>query len=250
MPESVPRRVPAAETPAQFRPIAVVPCFNVGDACRPVVEGLREVLGEAVVAVDDGSTDGTGECLSRCRVEVLRHPTNRGKGAALITAFHWALEQGFDAVLTVDGDGQHDPREVPRLLEAFLREGADIVIGVREVALGKAPFRSWLGNAVSGGMFSWLSGTGIRDCQSGFRVYSRRLIQKVLPTLRAGRYETEMDLLCEALRLKARICPVPIRTIYTRQSRKLSHFAPLPDTLRVLRSMGRGLLRLPFTRTA
>jgi len=216
----------------------VIPCYNVGAACLSPVEGACARL-EAVIAVDDGSTDDTRQHLVATGVPVLSHPSNRGKGAALITAFRWALEHGYAAVLTLDGDGQHDPADIPLLLEAGTC--ADLVIGVREVRRGAAPLRSWIGNALSGRVFSWLSRTGIRDCQSGYRVYSARFLAKVLPHLRPGRYETEMQLLLYAARNGFLLRSVPIRTIYDDQSRRLSHFDPCSDTLRVVGSMARGL---------
>lgn len=218
--------------------LGVVPCYNVGDACVPVLASARSHLA-SVLAVDDGSTDSTGEHLAASGVPVLTHPANRGKGAALLTAFRWALDRGYEGVLTLDGDGQHDPADIPALLAAAA--DADLVIGVREVNRTTAPLRSWVGNALSGRAFAWLSHTGIRDCQSGYRVYSSRFLRRVLPHLRPGRYETEMELLLYAARNGFRLRAVPVRTIYDEQSRRLSHFAPCGDTLRVVASMARGL---------
>jgi len=200
--------------------------------------GALARLGE-VLAVDDGSTDSTGAHLATSGVPVLTHAANRGKGAALLTAFRWALERGYASVLTLDGDGQHDPADIPALLGAAV--DADLVIGVREMSRQAAPLRSWLGNALSGRAFAWLSHTGIRDCQSGYRVYSSRFLTRVLPHLRPGRYETEMELLLYAARNGFRLGAVPVRTIYDEQSRRLSHFDPCGDTLRVIGSMARGL---------
>jgi len=237
MPSGV--QVPAVDAAMEAAGVVgVIPCYNVGAACLPTVAGARAQL-KAVLAVDDGSTDDTGKHLAGTGIPVLSHPQNRGKGAALITAFQWALERGYEAVLTLDGDGQHDPTDIPKLLEAGT--SADLVIGVREVQRGVAPLRSWIGNALSGRVFSWLSRTGIRDCQSGYRLYSARFLARVLPHLRPGRYETEMELLLYAARNGFRLSAVPIRTIYDEQSRRLSHFDPCGDTLRVVGSMARGL---------
>ncbi|MEW6489601.1 MAG: glycosyltransferase family 2 protein [Thermodesulfobacteriota bacterium] len=228
---------PAAEPSPETSVLGLIPCYNVGAACVPVVEGARARLG-SVVAVDDGSTDGTSAHLAATGVPVLTHAANRGKGAALLTGFRWALYRGFEKVLTLDGDGQHDPADIPRLLDAAA--GADLVIGVREVSRKTAPLRSWVGNALSGRAFAWLSQTGIRDCQSGYRVYGARFLSRVLPRLTPGRYETEMELLLYAARNGFRLAAEPVRTIYSDESRRLSHFEPCADTLRVVGSMARG----------
>lgn len=233
---------PAACEPAgpEGAVLAVVPCYNVGGACVPVLEGALRHL-EHVIAVDDGSTDDTPLHLARVGVPVLTHSENRGKGAALLTAFRWAVERGYGAVLTLDGDGQHRPDDIPALLGAFEPAAPDLVIGVRSVHWRTAPFRSWVGNTLSGRLFSWITGTGILDCQSGFRLYSARFLERVLPRLRPGRYETEMELLLAAAREPRGVTAVPVQTIYDAQSRRLSHFDPCRDSARIAASIGRGL---------
>src|SRR6185295_2407625 len=125
--------------------IAVIPARDAAATIGDVVRGLLAVLPRAeVVVVDDGSTDGTGERARAAGAVVVRHPVNRGKGAALESGFDEALRRGCDAVLALDADGQHDPAFAPRLIEGL--EAADLVIGSRE---GNRVGMPWLRRATN-----------------------------------------------------------------------------------------------------
>ena len=113
-----------------MRIAAAIPAFQAAASVADVVRRTRAVI-EEVLVVDDGSTDGTGDAARGAGADVVAHPANRGKGAALVTAFRTLFGRGCDAVVTVDADGQHLPEEIPRLLEAA-RGGADLVLGTRD----------------------------------------------------------------------------------------------------------------------
>lgn len=108
----------------------VVPAYNEGPTIRMVVEGLLR-LGVRAIVVDDGSLDDTGEVAFRAGAVVLRHPVNRGQGAALQTGIDYSLSTGSRYLLTFDADGQHDPEDVPRLVQALVDSGADVALGSR-----------------------------------------------------------------------------------------------------------------------
>lgn len=221
---------------------AVVPCYNAGPRLRPVVEGLLGVL-ERVIVVDDGSTDGAPSALGDLPARVITLPQNQGKGHAMMAGFRAALEDpAVDCVAIVDADGQHDPRELPGLRAAFDAETADLVIGSRVFALGRVPWRSWVGNRFTVLVSALLLGRRLPDTQSGYRLHSRRLLDDVLATVEGGRYETEMEILVKAVIEGYRVTAPPIRTIYETGNRS-SHFRNITDSARIYRRLLRAVIR-------
>jgi glycosyltransferase involved in cell wall biosynthesis len=114
----------------------LIPALNAARTLPAVVVDARRQL-EPVVVIDDGSSDGTGDVARAVGATVLRHEVNRGKGGALKTGFAWALENGFDGVVTLDADGQHLASEIPKFLEERAASGADLIIGGRSHLFGK-----------------------------------------------------------------------------------------------------------------
>lgn len=177
--------------------------------------------------VDDGSGDGTAERVAGMPVEVIRHPANRGKGAALRTGFAWALEKGFSGVVTLDADGQHDPSAIPRLAAAAREREMDILIASRATQFDEmAGLRSWWNRF---GVWCMRKRTGfeISDSQSGFRYYSARLLKAV--TLSGNGYELEMEILMKAWRGGFRMGSLPVAARVA-DGRSTSHFRPVRDT--------------------
>jgi len=224
---------------------AIIPCYNVGDLCVPVIEQTDKLV-DKILAVDDGSTDGTPEHLASTGVAILTHERNAGKGAALITAFEHVLkspEYGeYDAILTIDGDGQHDPEEIPGLLEAYRREPDSVVVGTREVDRPDIKWRRRWGNIISRYFISKACGQYIPDTQSGFRVFSRELLREILPGLGPGRYETETAFLILAARAGRKMVPATISTIYTDEAEQVSSFDPFLDTYLVFKVVAKSIL--------
>lgn len=224
---------------------AVLPCYNVGDLCVPVIEQTAEFV-DKILAVDDGSTDDTPKHLAGAGIAMLTHPENAGKGAALITAFERILNDPeyaqYDAILTIDGDGQHNPQEIPLLLEAFGREPGSVVVGTREVDRPDIKARRRWGNIISRYFISKTCGQYIPDTQSGFRIFSRELLGKILPGLGPGRYETETAFLILAARAGHKIVPVSISTIYTDEAEQVSSFNPYLDTYLVFKVVAKSIL--------
>ena len=215
---------------------AIVPCYNVGRACVPVLEQTSQFV-DLCIAVDDGSTDETRlamEGLKNPRVQVAVHEKNKGKGAALLTGFRMARQQNFDAVLTLDGDGQHDPSLIPRFLQAFEKTGEDLLIGNRMSDRKSMPLhRQWL-NRLSNWTMSSVCGRPIQDSQCGFRLYSTHLLTRMIDNLQSGRYELETEILIKASRSDLKVGFVPISTIYSAKTNSLSHHN-LFDVLRIAR---------------
>jgi glycosyltransferase involved in cell wall biosynthesis len=204
----------------------VIPAYNAAATIAEVVKETRK-MGYPVLVVDDGSTDGTADRLSELKVEVIRHPVNRGKGAALRTGFYWALERGCSAVVTLDSDGQHDPTAIPRLSATARERNFDILIASRAGQFGEmAGLRnSW--NRFGVWCVKKKTGFEITDSQSGFRYYSARLLNNI--ALTANGYEMEMEILMKAWRGGFTIGSLPIAARVA-DGRSTSHFRPVRDT--------------------
>ncbi|MBI5118813.1 glycosyltransferase family 2 protein [Candidatus Poribacteria bacterium] len=228
-----------------MKTVAVIPCYNVGALCRPVIEETRKYV-QGIIAVDDGSTDDTAVHLSEAGVKALTHVRNSGKGVALITAFEFLLTSSeyrdYDTVLTIDGDGQHNPNETQRLLDAYAAHPDSIVVGTREVDRPDIGFRHRWGNIISRYFISKACGQYIPDTQSGFRVFSREALFAIKPQLKPGRYETETAFLILAARAGYKIFPVAISTIYTEETESVSSFNPYLDTYLVFKVVARSIL--------
>ncbi len=211
--------------------LALIPAWNEAERIRPIIEGAGAYL--PVLVVDDGSTDRTAEVARAAGAWVIRHPQNRGKGAALKTGFAWALEHGYDAVLTLDADGQHDPTEIPKLLAALEAGEGELIIGERDFS--QMPWPRWWSTPLGAWLLSLALGQKVTDNQSGYRVMTRRLLEKL--QLSSTGFEMEVEMIAEAVRLGYPIGWVPIRTIYGID--KPSYFHPVKDTLRFLRMVWR-----------
>jgi len=206
--------------------LALIPSWNEGPRIGHVVESARRHL--PVLVVDDGSQDDTPTVAKRAGATVVSHDHNRGKGAALMTGFDWALDRGYDAVLTLDGDGQHDPHDIPRFLSAFQTGRWDLIIGERR--FDQMPFpRSW-SNPFGSWLLSKALAEPIRDNQSGFRLHDRRLLD-ILDLTSTG-FELEVELIVQAVCHRMTIGWVEIRTIYGID--KSSYFHPVTDSARFL----------------
>ncbi len=233
-----------ADPAARHGEVAVViPALNEALRIRDVAQQcLRHC--PWVIVVDDGSDDGTGECLRDLPVTVLRHPQRRGKGAALRSGFAEALAHGARGVLTVDGDGQHDPADLPRLLQAAARHPRHIVIGARLRHRAAAPAYRRMANAFGDWGVAWAAGYRIADTQSGQRYYPAAVI--ALDGVPGEDFVFEAQLLISAARrLGVRCVSVPVETRYRGDNGgplRRSHFRPLRDLYRITSHVVRQVL--------
>lgn len=208
----------------------IIPAYNAGEELRRVIEGaLKQLPASSIHVVDDGSTDGTAGVAGRAGVRVIRHPINRGKGEALKTGFRSALERDWEAVITLDGDGQHSPDSIPDFIRTLQDTGCDIVLGRRRFRPGEMPLDRILSNRISSGMASWLAGTRILDSQSGYRMIRAEVVRNV--GLKTSRFETETELLVRAAWAGFRIGYCPIPNVYAGGS----HIRRTRDTIRFCR---------------
>ena len=207
--------------------VAVIPAYQCAATIGGVVIGVRRFV-ERVVVVDDGSTDATGDAAAAAGAEVERLPSNRGKGVALLRGIEVALAGEAEAVLLLDGDGQHDPADVPRFLAAWDAGEGDLLIGSRMGDPEAIPRARYWTNRIGSRVLSWMTGWEIEDSQSGYRLLAARLLRR-LPLASRG-YAVESEMLIKAAHRGARLGQVPIRTIYEGNT---SHYRPLLDTVRI-----------------
>lgn len=205
------------------RILALVPAHDEAPRIGRVVEGARRHL--PVLVVDDGSSDATAEVAERAGATVIRQSPNLGKGAALRAGFAAALEAGAQAVITLDGDGQHDPAEIPAFLGEHARgviagEPAELIVGARSFRR-MPPVRrlaNWLGTVT----LSAAVGRWIADNQSGYRLVGRRLMAAMLDSREQG-FSFEVEMIAVCLREGWPIGWIPVRTIYADER---SHIQP------------------------
>ena len=208
------------ETP--FLPAALVPAYQVEETIGRVVSGLLRYVPRALV-VDDGSTDRTLTRAAEAGGEVLRLPKNAGKGSALRAGLERLLASDATHVAFVDGDGQHDPDDLPALLEAA-RAGDDFVIGSRMEKPEETPPVRYRTNEIGSRILTRMTGHEVEDGQSGFRVIAADLLRRLRLTARG--YSIETEILLKAAPYVRRFRHVPVRAVYGGPS----HYRPFRDT--------------------
>ncbi len=206
----------------------LIPAYNEERRLFGVIEKVRE-LGFEVLIVDDGSTDKTASVVKSFseHVHLLSLPNNQGKGAAIRKGFTWTMENGFEAVVVMDADGQHRADELEDFLTELAPAEADIVVGNRMNAPAGMPLLRRLTNQVMSGIVSAVAGQKIPDSQCGFRALTREAVQRL--NLDTDRFEIESEMLMQAGRIGLKIKSIPISSLYQDE---VSHIRPLQDTLR------------------
>ena len=221
------------------RPEAVVALIPAFKPDRLLVDLVRELLAggfRSIIVVDDGSPPESAPVFDELTAipgcNLLRHGVNRGKGRAIKTGLAIFLERFPDAegIITVDADGQHLPKDVVRVAEAFLAAPEALVIGSRKFAR-QIPWRSRFGNRLTRQVFRWAAGVRLADTQSGLRCFSRTIAPRLL-TLAGERYEYEMNVLAACPKLSVPFREVKIETVYLDGNRS-SHFNPILDSMKI-----------------
>jgi len=216
-----------SSTPLTPQILGLIPAYNEAQRIAPVVTRALEHL--PVLVVDDGSKDDTAATAENNGATVLRQTPNQGKGAALRAGFRRAIDEGYEAVITLDADGQHDPAEIPKFLEIYHTTHADLIIGARN--FDQMPLVRRLANASGQKLFSWALGQPVQDNQSGYRLISRRLLDSLLASNEQG-FEFEVEMIVTCVQQGFKLDWVPIQTIYAGES---SHIAPVQHAANFLR---------------
>jgi len=211
--------------------VALIPAWNEGKRLEPILTRTMTYL--PLLVVDDGSVDDTAAIAEACGATVVKHSENQGKGVALMTGFEWAWEHGYDAVMTLDADGQHDPADIPAFMACYTTSNAELIIGRRDFS--KMPFPRLYTNPFGSWLLSKALAQKIDDNQSGFRIYRRELLEAV--ELTTSGFELEVEVIIKAVVQGMTIDWVDIRTIYGID--KVSYFHPLHDTAIFLRMVRR-----------
>lgn len=193
--------------------VAVIPAYNESARVTGVVRGVRPAV-DAVVVVDDGSTDATADRAREAGAVVVRHAMNCGAGAATMTGIHAARALGADVVVTIDADGQHDPRNTPTLLAPILREEADIAIGTRfRGPKNTIPLIRRLFNAIGNVVTYIMTGKYVSDSQSGFKAFGPAPTHML--HLHLSGFEFCTEVIREAANHRWRLVEIPIRVTYS-----------------------------------
>ncbi len=221
----------------------IVPAFNEEQVIRKVLKelkiNLKKILSEyEILVVDDGSTDNTKKETLKEGVKVISHPINRGLGGALGTGLAYAKKKKSKLMVTFDSDGQHDSKDIQRVISPILKNQADVVIGSRTLkGANKIPIDRriiiWGSNLITKLFFS----VSTSDSQSGFRAFSRRAIKKI--NIITQGMEVSTEFFTEVKRHNLRIVEVPIKVIYSDYSRTKGQ-----SNLNALSVFARLLLRL------
>jgi glycosyltransferase involved in cell wall biosynthesis len=246
--------------------VAIIPVYRPGRVLLDIIHALTAGDWEMIVVVDDGSgplyapvflealspqilepriprsdvrrpefaeSEFPQSIVRRVpKVEVVTHAVNRGKGSALKTGIDFVLQAGLEiaGVVTLDADGQHDPRDVQRISDRFREHPDALVLGVRDFG-GMVPMRSKLGNRITRGVMHAVMGRDLADSQTGLRAIPAALLPTLMK-LRSSGYEFELEALIAAKHHGVEVIEDPIRTIYA-PGNPSSHFRPFFDSMRI-----------------
>lgn len=211
----------------------VIPALNEASTIVEVATGARAVC-DTVIVVDDGSSDGSAELVKTLPVTLIRHRQNKGKAAALMAGFAAALAGGAEAVVTIDGDLQHQPGDISRFIARAAQSPDTMIVGQRVAKNGRRPRLRILANRCADYWISRAGRTVIADTQCGFRLYPRTLIETI--SARHDRrhcFVFESEFLINALRAGYAVEFVEIDAIYGANPYRSSHYKPVLDTARI-----------------
>jgi glycosyltransferase involved in cell wall biosynthesis len=200
--------------------VAAIPCFNTQEHIEQVVAGTRRFV-DQVIVIDDGSTDMTADVAELAGARVIKHKANLGYGEAVKSCFAAARADRADVLIIIDGDGQHNPDEIPPVLRPILDEEADLVIGSRFLqSRDKVPAYRRFGINMINGLWNFGSKNRVSDSQSGFRAYNRKVINEMEFTQRG--MGLSVEILEQSREANDRIKEVPIICSYENNNSSLS----------------------------
>ncbi len=212
----------------------VVPVFNEETVIQEVISEIKNSGYDNIIIVDDGSRDRTYEKACRCGANALQHAINRGKGAAVKTGIEAAKLLDADIIITMDGDGQHNPKDITSMIELISR-GNDVVLGTRPRKNKKMPLIKITYNII-GNFFTWfIYGLWVADSQSGFRAYSKKALELI--DTKTDRYEYDSEVIREISRHKLKYSEIPVEVRYTEYSMNKKHKQGLKNGVKTLIKM-------------
>ncbi len=194
----------------------VIPAYNEETVIESVIAEVRRAGYENILVVDDGSKDATFEVAQKTGVKVLKHRLNRGKGAATKTGIEATKLFDADIIVTMDGDGQHNPSDIDRLMVPIQNKKADVVLGTRLKNPKGMPWYKIVHNMIGNAIVWYLYGLWVSDSQSGFRAYSRYAAEHI--DTKTDRYEYDSEVIREIYKHKLKYREIPIEVRYTEYS--------------------------------
>jgi glycosyltransferase involved in cell wall biosynthesis len=236
----------------------VIPAYNEASTIADIARRTCQFT-SFVIVVNDGSTDNTAQALESLPVTIINNPNNIGKGKSILSGAKYAIEQGAKSVITLDGDGQHQPNDIPLLLEKAAANPSTIIIAARTRDRHLAPPLRRFANGFADFWISWAAGQRIRDSQSGFRLYPSAVFQNC--DTNSDKFVFESEILIDAAHKGIFSKGITIDTVYLKNTRA-SHYRPAADTWAIVKMVASklcvrgfyplGLLRslgiLPHTR--
>lgn len=207
----------------------IIPTYNEKKTIGHITEELC-LRGFRVVVIDDGSRDRTIVEANKCGAELIVHPKNAGKGRCIREGLEYALENNCEAAITMDGDGQHSLGDIDKFIEEYKKSGADLVLGNRLHDPKKMPFIRRCTNVCMSFIISFLITENVNDTQCGYRLISRKGIEKM--KLNTVKYEIESEMIMEAKRRGLVMSSVNIDSIYGSEASQIN---PFLDTLRFIK---------------
>lgn len=229
----------------------LIPSYEPDEKLPKLLSELEETEFKRVVIVNDGSNEKYDNIFNECRqfskVDVIGYNENHGKGFALKTGFKYILENNPDCkgIITADSDGQHTVEDMQNIAAALIENPDKLILGSRDCLKEHVPLRSRFGNVVTRKVFAWISGTKIKDTQTGLRGFSPDTARTFLTTKGNG-FEYEMNMLMEAKMKHVSILEVPIKTIYIEEN-KTSHFHPIKDSVKIYSVFFKHLSKFVFS---
>lgn len=209
----------------------IIPTYNNENTLEDVLKDVA-MFSKNIIVVNDGSDKKTKEILSKYNsLKIINHQKNKGKGAALISGFRVAAEKGYEYAITIDSDGQHKPEEISLFIDAVKKNPGSLIIGSRNFKQENLPQKSGFANRFSNFWFRFIAGVKLSDTQSGYRLYPLDMIKKM--KLFSGKYEFELEVLVKAAWKGIKIIAVPINAYYPPADKRVTHFRPFSDFMRI-----------------
>ena len=213
--------------------LAIIPCYNEEHTIGSVILKTKRHVKEVLV-IDDGSSDETSRIAKEAGAKVIIHPVNKGKSSAIKTGFRYALEKKFDYVVTIDGDGQHNPAEIPNLVGTIFNNDNDVSIGFRSGHTTEMPRWRKVGKRVLDYATSFGNGGFVTDSQCGFRAFNRKAVEAITPRLNGGAFNVESEQLIRAHELGLGVVNTNVSCTY-KNLKNTSTKGPTSHGLSVLR---------------
>lgn len=219
--------------------VPVIPCYNPPEVFSNIILELYSMGVRDVIIIDDGSNNKRIFSIANKKgYTVIEHNTNKGKGEAIKSGIRYYRKHFIDkykGIVMIDCDGQHRVWDMDKVGQEMIHSDK-FTMGVRNFNIDGVPFRNKIGNKITSLVFKWMFGVYIKDTQTGLRGVPNRLIDTVL-RIDGERYEYEINMLIDIVKMKEEIKEVEIETVYDNNEKRYSYFNPFKDSYRIYKEM-------------